>query len=126
MKTKKRSLMSLFILAVLSAAALTGCVSLDVLSQKAEGTVVKTTNSLGEEEDDYAVKYTVQVRNKGMEGRVRAIGELYTPEGQFYREEIVDMSSEEVRTFVFIFTEPTFLGTALEEFRYKFRYESVQ
>lgn len=102
-----------------------GCTRLTVLSQKAEETVVQTPNRRGEDESDYAIRYTVQVRNRGFGGKIRAIGELYTPEGQFYREQVVTMRPDEVRTFVFVFTEPTLFGALFDEgkVRYRFRYE---
>ncbi|HEV2704754.1 MAG TPA: hypothetical protein VGV59_02450 [Pyrinomonadaceae bacterium] len=63
-----------------------------------------------------------------MAGKVRAIVELHTPEGQFYREQIANIAEEQVKTFEFLFTEPTVEGTMLKEddVRYVFRYESVK
>lgn len=127
MKINKLSAVSLSGLVLLSALAGSGCTVLSVLSQKLEETVVKTPNLQGEDESDYAIKYTVQVRNKGVAGRVRAIGELYTPEGQFYREQVVNMKADEVRTFVFVFTEPSLLGALFGKGKVqsKFRYERI-
>jgi hypothetical protein len=123
MKKNKPTLISLVSLILFVALTSNGCVNLDVLSKKCESTTVKTAG-----EDDYAFKCTVQVRNKGVAGKVRAIVELHTPEGQFYREQVVNMASEEVRTFEFIFTEPTVPGTMLNDdsVRYLFRYEEVK
>lgn len=127
MKNNKLSAISLSGLVLLAALAGTGCTVLKVLSQQLEETVVKTPNRRGEDESDYAIKYTVRVRNNGIEGRVRAIGELYTPEGQFYREQVVNMKADEVRTFVFVFTEPTLLGALFGKGKVqsRFRYERI-
>lgn len=127
MKNRKLSKISLAGLLVFSALAFTGCAVLEVLSQKLEDTVVRTRNASGEDESDYAVKYTVQVRNKGGEGRVRAIGELYTDGAQYYREQVVTMKPQEVRTFVFVFDEITFPEALLSEgkARAEFRYDRL-
>lgn len=129
MKNNKLSLLSRIGLAFLVAITASGCFGprLEVLSQQLEGTVVKT-----EGEDDYAYQYRVRVRNKGRAGKVRAIGELHTSEGQFYREQIVSVKPEQDMMLEFIFTEPSLGMDVLAgmsgntEVRYRFRYESVQ
>jgi subtilase family serine protease len=128
MKTNKLSLISLVCLVFFIAITLSGCVNLEVLSEKLDEITVKTPNEEGVLEDDYAIKYTVQVRNKGTAGKVRAIAKLYSPGGQFYREQIVNVGTDEVKTFEFIFTEPT-ISVALfgrDKVKVSFRYESVK
>jgi hypothetical protein len=118
----------LIIIAVLGWLLITKPVTLNIVSQKLEQTTVKIPDEKGNPQDDYALKYTVQVINKGMAGKVKAIAELYTPEGQFYQEQIVSIDSGDIKTFVFIFTEPTILGTLFSEGKAqaKFRYELVK
>ena len=123
MKTNKLLSFALSV-AILSAAVMTSsCARLEVLSQRLSETVVKTNN-----EDDYSIKYTISVRNKGTAGRVRVKAKLFTPEGQFYREQIVDFTGGDEEDFVFIFTEPTFLGALFGEgkTRAEFSYEPVR
>ena len=110
MKNNKSSLISLIILVLFVAITQSGC-TLDVLSQKLEEITVQTPNEKGELENDYAIKYTVKVRSKGVDGKVRVMAKLYTPEGQFYREQVAAMKSDEAKTFEFTFTEPTVEGT---------------
>ena len=89
---------------------LTACIGpkLELLSQHGGITVAKTAG-----EDDYAYRYTVRVRNKGFSGRVRAIAELRTPEGQFYRERILQFDAGEDKELEFVFTEVSVLGEVL-------------
>ena len=123
------------ILLIGSALLLSGCFGprLDVLSQQTTDTTVDIRSRFGNEivEKDYAIKYTVQVRNKGEKGKVRAMAKLYTSEGQFYREQVIDIESNQDKTLEFVFTEPTeptVLGTVLGQgnFRTEFSYESVE
>lgn len=115
-------------LVLFAAVALSGCFGprLEVLSQQLKETVIETSG-----EDDYAYRYRVLVRNKGAAGRVRAIAELYTAEGQFYRERIVSLGSGQEAALEFVFTEPSVAGALLAgvagetQVRYRFRYESV-
>lgn len=121
---KKKFLESVLICSVLASVFFaSGCMRLEVLSQQVGETVVKTDG-----EDDYSIKYTVLVRNKGTAGKVRAKAKLYTPEGQFYREFLVKMNSDEEAELEFIFTEPTFLGALFGEgkTRAEFSYESLR
>ena len=79
---------------------LTGCFGprLQVLSEKLDGTAVKDEDG----RDDYAVTYTVRVRNKGQAGRVRAMAQLYHPEGTFYDEKMLSVrANEDVVTDVY-------------------------
>lgn len=123
MKTKKYQSILLTAALVVIAVAASGCVRLEVLSQKVSETIVKTDG-----DDDYSIKYTVSVRNKGTSGKARVKAKLYTPEGQFYREKIVDFGEDDEETIEFVFTEPTFLGALFGEgkTRAEFSHESVK
>jgi hypothetical protein len=127
MKNKKSSLIPLIALVLFIALAQSGC-TLDVLAQQLEETTVQTPNDEGELENDYAIKYTVRVRSKGVDGKVRVMAKLYTPEGQFYREQIATMKPDEAETFEFIFTEPTVEGTMFSDRKVhaEFSYETVK
>jgi hypothetical protein len=96
------------VLIVIGAPALSSCIGprLEVLSEQLKETSVKTSG-----EDDYAISYHVRVRNKGLGGKVRAIAQLFHPEGTFFREEIVSFKPGEDADLEFIFTEPTVVGT---------------
>jgi len=122
MKNRKLTSISLLCLLLSAAFTLGGCVNLEVLARKCESVTVKTAG-----EDDYAFRYTVEVRNKGKKGKVRAKAKLFTPEGQFYREQVAAINSDEVMTFEFTFTEPTVPGTLLseEKVRCEFSYDSL-
>jgi metal-sulfur cluster biosynthetic enzyme len=123
MKKTKLSSILIIILICTFALASSGCIRLEVLAQQVSETVVKTDG-----EDDYSIKYTVLLRNKGTAGKVRAKAKLYTPEGQFYREKIVNFDSDDETEIEFIFTEPTFLGALFGEgkTRAEFSYETVK
>jgi hypothetical protein len=119
------------ILLIGSALLLSGCFGprLDVLSQQTTDTTVDIRSRFGDEiKKDYAIKYTVQVRNKGEKGKVRAMAKLYTSEGQFYREQVIDIESNQDKTLEFVFTEPTVPGTVFGQgnLRTEFSYESVE
>lgn len=123
MKTKKYKSILLTVVLVAFVAVSSGCVRLEVLSQKVSETIVKTDG-----EDDYSIKYTVLVRNKGQSGKVRVKAKLYTPEGQFYREKIVSFDKDDEMKIEFVFTEPTFLGALFGEgkTRAEFSHESIK
>lgn len=129
MKTRKMSLISKVGLTFVAAVTLSGCFGprLEVLSQQLKDTIVKTAG-----ENDYAYRYRVRVRNKGAAGRVRAVAELYTSEGQFYREQIISLRPKQEAVLEFVFTEPSVAGEVLAgmagetKVRYRFRYESVE
>jgi hypothetical protein len=113
----------------ISTILMTGCFGprLEVLSEKLDETTVKTDG-----EDDYAVTYTVRVRNKGTAGKIRAMGQLYHPEGTFYSEKILSLKANDVVVLTFTFTEPTVVGSAVAgmngetKMLAKFRYESIE
>lgn len=125
---KKRTLMALVGLGLLLIVTSSGCVVLDVQTQDMEGTVVKKPDRDGGTEDDFAIKYTARVRNKGFAGKVKVMVKLTTPNGQFYREQVLRMESEEVRTLEFIFDEPIFIEELLSEgkIQAELSYETVR
>lgn len=102
---------------------LSSCTRLEILSQQVSETVVQTNG-----EDDYSIKYAVSVRNKGSAGKVRAKARLFTPEGQFYREQIIALKEGEEQDLKFVFTEPSFLGALFGEgkTRAEFSYELIR
>ena len=123
MEKPERRIVVLSLLILTLALFSTACTRLEVLSQQVTETVVKTNG-----EDDYSIKYSVSVRNKGTSGKVRVKGKLFTPEGQFYREKTVAFAADEEMHIEFIFTEPTFLGALFGEgkTRAEFSYETVK
>jgi|GEM_PF-2455099 hypothetical protein len=129
MPRSELSFISRILLVLIPTIALTGCFGprLQVLSEKLEETAVKTDGK-----DDYAVTYTVRVRNKGPAGRVRAMAQLFHPEGTFYSEETLFVTANDDLTLTFTFTEPTVFGSVLAgangetKMRAVFRYESIQ
>lgn len=129
MPRRELSLISRIAVALISTILLTGCFGprLEVLSEKLDEISVKTDG-----EDDYAVIYTVRVRNKATAGKVRAKAQLFHPEGTFYAEKIVHFKEKEDAVIRFTFTEPTILGSALAGangetmMRATFSYESME
>ena len=124
-KRMKRLIKALVVMAIAIAAA--GCgPRLQVLSQQGGEVVIKTRD-----EPDYAYKYTVRVRNKGLAGKVRAIAELQSSEGQFYREQIIQFDHDEDKTLEFVFDEVSVIGGFLggmagnTDVKCRFRYESL-
>lgn len=110
----------------LAASLSAGCVlarpALEVLSHRLSSAVVKNAAN----EDDWAYVLTVQVRNTGQAGRVRAKARITTPQGQFYREQTLVLAADEVSTLTFVFTEPDFLADVLapeSRSRYEFSYD---
>lgn len=98
---------------------------LEVLAHNLASQVI--TND--ENEDDWAYIYTVQVRNIGQAGRVRAKARISTPQGQFYREQIVTFAADERKVLRFVYTEPNFLADILQpETRstYEFSYDVLR
>lgn len=128
MPRSELSFISKILLVLTLTITLTGCFGprLQVLSSKLDGATVKTDG-----EDDYAVTYTVRVRNTGTAGRVRAMAQLYHPEGTFYAEKILSVRANEDVILTFTFTEPTVLGSVLAgadgetKMHAVFRYESL-
>ncbi len=95
---------------------------LEVLSHNLTSKVVKNDDN----EDDWAYVYTVQLRNKGQAGRVRAKGRITTPQGQFYRDQVVAFATDETKTIRFVYTEPEFVlefFNAEKASRYEFSYD---
>jgi hypothetical protein len=129
MPRSELSFISRILLVLIPTIALTGCFGprLQVLSEKLDGAAVKT-----EGKNDYAVTYTVRVRNRGTAGKVRAMAQLYHPEGTFYDEKMLSVRANEDVMLTFTFTEPTVLGTVSAgangetKMRAVFRYESIQ
>lgn len=98
---------------------------IEVLAQNLRSTVVKNDAN----EDDWAYVYTIQVRNVGRPGRVRAKGRISTPQGQFYREQIVQLDADQSATLRFVYTEPNFIADILSpetRSRYEFSYDVVR
>ena len=128
MPRSELSFISRILLVLIATIALTGCFGprLQVLSEKLEETAVKTDGK-----DDYAVTYTVRVRNRGIAGRVRAMAQLYHPEGTFYDEKTLSIRANEDAILTFTFTEPTVLGSVLAgangetKMHAVFRYEAL-
>jgi hypothetical protein len=95
---------------------------LEVLSHNLTSEVIKNAQN----EDDWSYIYTVQARNIGKAGKVRAKGRITTPQGQFYREQIVTFAPDEIKVLRFVYTEPNFLDEILRpeaRSKYEFSYE---
>jgi len=128
MKNRRLKISSIAVV-IIATLTLSGCVGpkLDVLSEQLKETIVKTNG-----EDDYAISYHVRVRNNGLGGKVRAMAQLFHPEGTFYQEQIVSFKAGEDADLDFVFTEPTVVGTFVAgtdgqtRSRAVFRYESVR
>lgn len=115
--------------ALLVTLTLAGCEyaapELELLTNNLTSEVVKNEAN----EDDWAYVYTVQVRNVGHAGKIRATGRITTPQGQFYREQVVALESDVIATIRFVYTEPNFIADILApETRstYEFSYAVVR
>ncbi|MEO8075738.1 MAG: hypothetical protein ABI818_05365 [Acidobacteriota bacterium] len=98
---------------------------LEVLSHNLTSEVIKNARN----EDDWSYIYTVQARNIGKAGTVRAKGRVTTPQGQFYREQTVTFAADEIKVLRFVYTEPNFLDEILRpeaRSRYEFSYDVLR
>lgn len=98
---------------------------LEVLSNNLTSEVIKTAAN----EDDWSYVYTVQVRNVGQAGKVRAKGRITTPQGQFYREMVVALDSDETKVLRFVYPEPNFIAelfTQESRSSYEFSYDVLR
>lgn len=62
----------------------------------------------------YVVKQAVRVRNQGAQGKVRLMSKLFAPEGQFYREQVIELRANEDKEFEFVFDEVSISETLLK------------